>query len=142
MDAQTVGVIVASILGIIGVIGGIPQILQWSKPKPHLKIVELKLSRMVNLNYRVHSIIENTKVFWSRNADARDVKAEFIELDKNRVQLRVANTSIENILSGAKAEINADVGIIYRPELNPHALILRVTPSEGEKISKQIIFNH
>ncbi len=141
MSYDSIDTTVFVVLGVLGLLGGIPQILRWAKPKPHLRITEAKIVRLPNENYkfRFHLEIENERVGWKRNGDASDVGYEFYVVDKESVQRGSASAQAvtQLLLAGFKTRKETEVFLSLPPDGNPYTVVFRVTCREGDTFTKK-----
>jgi hypothetical protein len=139
---------------VLGIIGAIPQIIQWSKPKPHLVLKYIGFRSLMEENlmkenlkpddrYRLHLILGNHERFWRRNNDATNVKVECHVIDMNRDQCGGINTI--SLSKNLPVGENVNKDFIIRPEcrkgLNPHTLIVEISCDKGLTIKKEIFFD-
>ena len=133
---------IALLLSILGVLGGIPQLLRQLKPKPRLKITEAQIIKLPedNYKYRVHLMVQNETKFWRRNGDATNVTADYYVIDKNGVQYAAAQGQMlaEYLCAGIKIQKDAEAYHSLVPEGNPYSVILKVTCAEGGRAKKMI----
>jgi hypothetical protein len=133
---------VALLLGVLGALGGIPQLLQQIKPKPRLKITEAQITKLPedNYKYQVHLMVQNETKFWRRNADATNVTADYYVIDKNDVQCAAAKGQMlaEYLCAGIKIQKDTEAYHSLTPEGNPYSVIFMVTCAEGGTAKKRI----
>jgi hypothetical protein len=145
MTYDGIELLLISILGLLGVVGGIPQMSRWIKPKPHLKIFKATISKQPNDNYKyqMHLEIKNEVKLGRRNGDASNVNAEYFVMDKNGVQLAsVSNQSVSlYLLAGTRILKDIEAYHSLLPEGNPHSIVFRVTCSEKETAKLKIIYD-
>jgi hypothetical protein len=144
MAYEDIGLLLFIALGLLGVVGGMPQIFRWIKPKAHLKIIKAEFSKFPddNFRYQIHLEIENETKLLERNSDASNVTAEYFIIDKNGVQWASAsNHSISlYFLAGTKILKDIEVRHSLMPDGNPYTVILRVTCNEGRPTKKKIAY--
>ncbi len=148
MDAIIIGLAAAIALGLIGAIGGIPQIIQWSKPKPHLKLTHISLASVAaktlkaDDRYNLHVVLENTRRFLSRSGDTEDLKLEFQVLDMNNQQCGEIQTFslAQNLPAGEEIDREITVRPAGRPEVNPHTLVLKIISGDGQIIKRKMLY--
>lgn len=149
MEIAEVLKIVGIISGIVlGIIGAVPQILQWSKPKPHLVLLFADFQRLLKENlepedrYRLILVIRNDERFGRRNGDATNVRVECHVIDMNRDQLGGIQTKHLSKKLPTGENINTD--FVFRPECkeecNPNTLVFEISCDEGQTIKKEILF--
>jgi len=150
MDIAEIFKIVGILFGIVlGIIGAVPQIIQWSKPKPHLVLmfVDLKLRIEKGLKpdgiYHLILLLCNDNRFLHRSIDATGVKVEYHVIDMNHEQCGGFGTFslAKKLPIGESVKREFD----FRPEckkmFNPHTLILNISCEEGQKIKSKIPFD-
>ena len=134
-----------SVLGLLGVVGGVPQVFRWIKPKPHLKIVEVTISKLPDDNYKnqVHLEVANEAKLWTRNGDASNVTLEYFMIDKNGVQCAYAPRELvcAYLLSGTKVQKDTEAYHVLMPEGNPYSVIFRVTCNEGGIVKHTVSYD-
>jgi hypothetical protein len=141
MDIETIGLIIATVLGIFGTVGGIPQIIKWSEPRPHLKINKLKILWIRDHHYGLSYEIENQTKFYTRDADATTVMAEITEWDKNFVQWDSSPFIFQLtgcLVAGTKFVETRETCHIAKPEGHPYMILFKVYCDE-KAIAKQKI---
>ena len=144
MAYEEIELLLVSVLGLLGVVGGIPQIFRWIKPKPHLKIIKATISKLPhdNYTYQIHLEIENETKLWRRNGDASNITAEYFMIDKNGVLCASAsNQSVSPyLLAGTKVLKDIAAHHSLMPEGNPYSVIFRVTCNEGRTAKQKITY--
>lgn len=129
-----------TILGFLGLVGGIPQLLKWITPKPHLKINDATINRIPNENHKFHLQleVENERKSWKRNCDASDLVYEFYIMDKESIQRGSASgqTVAQHLLAGFKIKKEAEVFLSLPPEGNPYTVLFRIVCREGNVVTK------
>jgi len=142
---EAVGLILALALGALGFIGGIPQMLFWLKPKPHLKIIKASVDRLTgdNYKYRIHLEIENQEKFLRRNGDASNVTAEYYMINKDGVQCGGATDQMVCSFLVAGAKILKDHEDFYSliPDGNPYTIVFRIRCQEKMSAKKKLAYN-
>ncbi len=145
MAYDSIELIVIAALAIVGVVGGIPQLLVWIKLRPHLRITQGAISKLPNENYKyqLHLGIENQSKLLQRNGDASNVVADFFVVDKNGVQSgATTNLMISTYLcSGTKIPKDLEAYLSLIPDGNPYSIIFRATSAEGNAAKKKIAFD-
>ncbi len=132
-------------LGIVGLLGGIPQIIHLAKQKPHLKINTVTIQRAPNDNYkhRIHLEVENQSKSLTRNGDALNVTIDYFIINKDSIQCGITQNQILStyLISGAKilADIEAYHSLV--PEGNPYSIIFMVKSRDAAIIKKKISYN-
>ncbi len=138
--ADTFEVIVLVFLAVFSVLGGIPHLFQWLKPKPHLKITSATIEKQSSDNFRydVHMEVENQKRWWNRSSDASNIVGEYFMIDKNGFQWgAVSNQAISSyLLPGTKTVKDIEGYHSLSSEGNPYLVIFRVTCNE-KGVAKQ-----
>lgn len=150
MNIAEIFKIVGILSGIVlGIIGAVPQIIQWNKPKPHLVLmfVDLKLRMEEGLKpdgiYRLKLVLGNDNRFLRRTVDATGVKVEYHVIDMNHEQCGELGTFHLSTKLPIGESVNKDFD--FRPEckkgFNPHTLILNIFCDEGQTIKYEIPFD-
>jgi hypothetical protein len=136
---------VALLLGVLGVLGGIPQLLRLIKPKPYLKITEAQITRLPedNYKYQVHLTVQNETKFWRRNGDATNVTADYYVIDKNGVQCVAALglTLSQYLCASAKIQRTLEAYHSLTPDGNPFSVVFRVSCSESAAAKKILAYD-
>lgn len=135
-------ILLFSVLGLLSVAGGVPQIFRWIKPKPHLKIVNVSISKQPDDKYKnqIHLEVENEARFWTRNGDASNVTLEYFMIDRNGVQCAYAPRELvcAYLLVGTKIQKDTEGYHVLMPEGNPYSVIFRVTCNEGGIVKQTV----
>ena len=143
MDTQTIGVIIASVLGIIGAVGGVPQLIKWAAPKPHLKLILANIKPLSDDpalrddKQVLHFTVENVRKSSGRNADATEVNVVFHVIDKDGSQCGEGFTCLasHSLADGEKITREYPITpetLLVKPAGNPHTLVFKVTCKERE----------
>jgi hypothetical protein len=146
MDIETLGVLFAIIFGLFGLVGGIPQLMKWTNPKPHLKINNLKILSIDNKGskYYLKYEIENQSRFYTRDADATNVRAEITQINKNHVQTEEYQQKlslISTLNAGVKFSKPTDFfHYSNKPQDYPDTITFKVFCDEGGIEKKKIKF--
>ena len=75
-NAELIIAVIATLLSLIGVVGGIPQIIEWLRAKPHLivnKVDFIKRKEKIsdtNYAYDIFLEVENNSKWWRKAVDA------------------------------------------------------------------------
>ena len=145
MAIDYIQITIFTVLGVIGLLGGIPQIIRWAKPKPHLTINKARVQRVQNDNYKhqIHLEVENQTKTFSRNDDATNVTVDYFIINKDNEQCATAqNQTISTYLvAGAKSITNIEAYHSLVPEGNPYSIIFLVRCKEETPTKKKIIYN-
>jgi hypothetical protein len=133
--------VIATFLSLIGIVGGIPQILQWIEPKPHLKINKAVVAKAPNGTYEFQLEVENTTRKWRRDSDATQIIAELYVMDKDCIQWGIHHNEMLSpfLIAGAKIAKNIRTGS-FKQEGNPHTIIVRVFSKEGATAKHQLSY--
>lgn len=132
--------VVATILSLIGIVGGIPQIVEWLQAKPHLKINQVNFIKRkekiseTNYAYDITLEVENQSKWWRRAVDATFVYGECYSMGKDSVQFgTLQNQMVVPFLSaGAKAIKKLNMQSYYfDSNQRPYTVIIRLWCSEG-----------
>jgi hypothetical protein len=152
MDIQTIGVIIASILGIIGAVGGIPQLMKWFAPKPHLRLLYGRVvpksnnPKLRDDKQMLQYAVENINKRWAKNADATEVNIVFHVIDKDNRQRGEGFTCFTSHCLGIgeniprEYEINPET-LLVKPQGNPHTLVFKITCKEKATAESRISYN-
>ena len=143
MRFQNTQLIITTLLAILGAIGGIPQIIHWIKPKPHLKITIARIEKIPNEDkIKLHLEIENEAKWWRRNSDAAYVVAEWYVMDKNHEQWGSASNVVLSPFLSPGTKLSRDFQILhqFRQEGNPHSIIVRISCEKGGHTKKTITY--
>jgi hypothetical protein len=134
------GFVAVAVLGVLGSIGGVPQLLNLIKPKPHLVINQASITKLPNDNYKyqIRLEVQNVTKLFSRTTDASNVVAEYYMMDKNGVQWGTLTnqTVTPYLVAGTKAVKNIEAYHSFMPEGNPYQIVFRVTCNE-KAVAKQ-----
>jgi hypothetical protein len=145
MTYDIVLLVLVAVLGIIGLLGGVPQLLSWIKPKPHLAIVKATVQRLTGDNYRyqVHLEVENQLKFLRRNGDASNVTAEYYMINKDGFQCGGASDQMvcSFLVAGAKILKDSEAFYSLVPEGNPYSIVFRVICHEKVAAKKKIAYD-
>ena len=145
MDIAEILKIAGILSGIVlGIIGAVPQIRKWFKPKPHLvlQLVNLKLLSPHRM-YRLNLVLSNDARFLRRTVDATKVDLEYHVIDANyeqRVGFGTFHLS-RKLPIGESVNIAIDFHPSCKEEYNHHPLILTISCEEGQKIKHEISFD-
>lgn len=132
--------IITTILAVLGSIGGIPQAIQWLRPKPHLKMKPI-IEDLTEENYHMlHIEVLNEKKWWKRNKDARHVVADWYVMDKNSEHWGATYHQVISPYLGVGEKVYKNFKILHRFDQkgNPHTIVIIVRCDEGmvkEKIT-------
>ena len=144
MALDTIELVFLALLTLLGLVGAVPHLLHWIKPKPHLQIVKSEISRLPegNFKYHIHLEIENQTKWWRKNGDASNVVGEYFVIDKNGVQnSAVLNQAISSYLvAGARIVKDIEGYHSFLPDGNPFLLVFRVTCSERQTAKHEITY--
>ncbi len=144
MAIESIEVLVVSISLIFGLAGGIPQIFRWIKPKPTLAIVDAKISRLPdeNYKYRFHLEVENKKLSTRRNGAASNITFDFYVIDKDGLQKGGTFDQVitQYLLAGIKVAKETDVYLSLPPDGNPYTVVFRAVCREGQTTIKRVAF--
>ena len=136
--------IVAMLLGFLGLLGGIPQMLRWIKPRPHLKITNATVLKIPNENYKfqLHFEVENERKSWKRSGAASNVTSDYYVVDKDSVQRggTYDQAVSQYLLAGLKMLKDTDMYLALTPEGNPYRIVFRVMCKEGYSATKIVAF--
>ena len=145
MAYEDIALLFVLLLGLLGFVGGIPQIFRWIKPKAHLKIIKAAISKFPddNFRYQMHLEIANETKLLERNSDASDVTAEYFIIDKDGVQWAYASDQSVSpyLLAGTKILKDIEVRHGLMPEGNPYSVIFRITCNEGNPVKQKIAYD-
>lgn len=140
----SVVLIIVAVLGILGLLGGIPQLLRWIKPKPHLKISNVAVLKLPTENYKfkLHFEVENELKSWKRCGDASNVTSDYHVVDKESVQRGGAYDQAvsQYLLAGLKISKDTEMYLALMTEGNPYRIIFRVNCKEGYSATKIVPF--
>jgi hypothetical protein len=127
---------------ILGAIGGIPQIMRWSKPKPKLRITRFVIKERTERGFGMSIRVENVENWYRRNADATYVKAEYYIMDKSREQWGCAHNIVLTpyLVIGERISKELHDANILKVEGSPYTIVLRVTCEEGDTTKIHVIF--
>ncbi len=142
MADGSIELIFIAVLAILGAAGGVPQMIRWIKPKPHLKITKGTISKLPddNYKYQIHLEIENQSKLLQRSGDASNVTADFFVIDKNGFQSgATTNLMISSYLCpGTKIPKDLEAYLSLIPDGNPYSIIFRASSAEGSVDKKRI----
>ncbi len=144
MAYDSVGLAIVFVLGLLGVLGGVPQILRLTRPKPHLKITDATISKLADENYKfqLHFEVENERKLWNRSGDATNVTSDYYVVDKDSVQRggTYDQAVSQYLLAGLKTVKDTEMYLALVPEGNPYRIIFRVACKEGYSATKKVAF--
>jgi hypothetical protein len=144
MAFDTIEMFVVSVSLFIGLVGGVPQILKWIKPKPNLTITKATISRLPeeNYKYRFHLEVENKKASFRRNGDASNITFDFYVVDKDSVQRGGTFDQVitQYLLAGFKVTKETDVYLSLPPDGNPYTVVFRLVCREGQSAILKVAF--
>lgn len=133
MKTEDIYLIVSAIALALGAVGGIPEIMRWTKPKPRLRITKARIETMKDHRIKIHLEVKNEQKWWRRNSDASDVAAEWYMMDKNHEQWGgVFNQTVSPyLMAGTKVSREFSSVHAFKPEGNPHTVVILVRCAEG-----------
>jgi hypothetical protein len=144
MAYEDIGLLLVIASGLLGVVGGMPQIFRWIKPKAHLKIIKAAISKFPddNFRYQIHLEIENEIKLLERNSDASNVTADYFIIDKNGIQWASGSNQSVSLyfLAGTKILKDIEVRHSLMTDGNPYSVVFRVTCNEGRSTKKKIAY--
>lgn len=132
--------VITSFLAALGAIGGIPQLIRWLRPKPHLKI-NARIEDLPEENYHKLIIeIMNEKKWWKRNKDATHVIAQWYIMDRNKEHWGATYNQVISPYLGVGEKVQKEFKIIHRfnQEGNPHTLVVLVKCEPDTQVKKVI----
>jgi hypothetical protein len=139
------GFVTVAVLAVLGSLGGIPQLLKLIKPKPHLVINQVSITKLPNDNYKyqIRLEIQNVTKLFSRTTDASNVVAEYYMMDKNGVQWgNLTNQTVTPYLvAGTKIVKDIEVFHSLNPEGNPYQIVFRILCNEKVTTKQKISYN-
>jgi len=140
---EDIYLIVSAFALVLAAIGGIPQIRRWITPKPKLKIVETRIEEMPAENRNIlHLEVQNEKKWWRRGCDATDVVAEWYIMDKDYEQWGATFNQVLSpyLMTGAKVSKEFSIVHRFRPEGNPHTIVVLVKCREDVRKRERITY--
>ncbi len=144
MALESIELFVVAVSLLFGLLGGVPQIVRWIKPKPTLAIGDAKISRLPdeNYKYRFHLEVENKKLSFRRNGDASNITFDFYVIDKDGLQRGGTFDQIitQYLLAGITVAKETDVYLSLPPDGNPYTVVFRVVCREGQEAMKKVAF--
>jgi hypothetical protein len=144
MPYENVVLSLIALLGVLGAVGGIPQMLRWVKIKPHLRIKNATISKLPNENYKfqLQFEVENERKTLTRNGDASNVTFDYYVVDKDSFQRGATFDQAISpyLLAGLKTVKETEAYLALTPEGNPYSIIFRVTCKEGNSTVEKIAF--
>ena len=144
MAYDIVQLTIFTVLGFAGLLGGIPQMLQWAKPHPCLAIMKAGVQRLPNDNYKyqIHLEVENQSKFWRRKGDATNVTADYYMISKDGVQCGAASDQVvaSFLVPGARIVKEAEAFHSLVPNGNPYSIVFRVKCQESVTAKKKIVY--
>jgi hypothetical protein len=132
-------------LAVLGIIGGLPHLVQWLVRRPSLEILDasIELQSANNFQYHAHLVVANRRRWWHRSGDASNVIAEYYLIDKDHVQKGFVSGQLVTpfLLIGTKAVKDAESYHSLPPEGGPYSIVFRVTCSEGAEAKRLIPYD-
>ncbi len=132
-------------LGILGLAGGLPQIIRWAKPNPHLQINKVTVERAPNDNYKhkIHLELENQTKGLARNGDATNITLDYFIINKTGTQTAITQNQTLSAYLVAGAKILTDIEAYHSlvPEGNPYSIIFMIKSRETATVKKRITYN-
>jgi|YelNatPaOPRAMG01_1025707.scaffolds.fasta_scaffold12869_4 hypothetical protein len=132
--------IITSLLAILGAIGGIPQLIRWLRPKPHVKISS-RIEDLPEENcHKLHIEVLNEKKWWKRNKDAMHVIAQWYIMDKNKEHWGATYNQAISPYLGVGEKVHKEFKIVHRfnPEGNPHTIVILVKCDPDTQVKETI----
>jgi hypothetical protein len=139
-NAELIIAVIATVLSLIGVVGGIPQIIEWLRAKPHLRVNKVDFIKRkekisdTNYAYDIFLEVENHSKWWKKAVDATFVYGECYSMGKDMVQFgTLQNQMVAPFLSaGAKVRKNLNMNQYYFDSKgSPYTVIIRLWCREG-----------
>ena len=141
VNPQDIYLIATALALVLGAIGGVPQILKWFKPKPHLRIIEAEVQQTQEKNkYILHLKILNEARWLRRTSDATDVKIDTYIMDKNYEQWSASYGDLTPyLLAHAKVSKEIPPHQNFKPG-EPYTFIIVVYCAQGVGARKKITY--
>ncbi len=142
MKPEDMYIIISAIALLLGAVGGIPEIIRWTKPKPCLRITKLRVEKSDESRIEIDLEVGNEQKWWRRTADATHVKAEWFMMDKNHEQWGGVHgqTVSPYLMVGTKVSKHLSSSHSFKPEGNPHSIIILVKCREGVLRRKRVTY--
>lgn len=139
---EDIYLIISALALALGAVGGVPQIMRWMKPKPRLRIAKARIEEKPGSRINIHLEVENERSWWRRNSDATYVTAEWYMMDKDHEQWGgVFNQTLSPyLMTGTKVSRQLSSAHTFKPEGNPHTIVIRVKCREGVLRRKKITY--
>lgn len=141
MDNETIGVIVAIIFGVVGTFGGIPQLIEWLKPSPHLRLGKEIVVEMNNGRVKVRAKAYNERKLLKRNSDATNVILKLSAIDKNNILIRMTSGYVSACLvpnASTLSDVTFDTPL--NTNGNPYTILVELRCQEGSTVKQKITY--
>jgi len=134
--------IVSAIALVLGAVGGVPEIVRWTKPKPRLRIAKSRVEKSEGSRIVIDLEVQNEQKWWRKTADATYVTAEWYMMDRNHEQWGGVHNQIVSpyLMAGTKVSRQFSSTHSFKPEGNPHTIAILVKCEEGVQKRKKVTY--